>query len=152
MWTIYQNVRCGVAMKEINSFDGEYKFLSNFFIHPIIWEGILYPASENAFQAMKTEDEEERVKFMHITPAKAKQKGRQLELREGWDAIKIQVMKNILTEKFHDRVLKKKLLDTHPVKLVEGNWWNDEFWGRCNGKGENWLGILLMEVREDYRK
>jgi len=136
--------------KEINSFDGEYKFLSNFFLHPIMWEGLVYPAVENAFQANKTTDFEERFKFQHYTPAKAKQKGRQLDLRDDWDKIKNEVMYDILIEKFKDPELQKKLLDTHPLELVEGNWWGDEYWGRCNGKGHNWLGIILMDVREYY--
>jgi ribA/ribD-fused uncharacterized protein len=149
--TVLRLSQKAITMKEINSFDGEYKFLSNFFIFPLIWEGLLYPASENAYQAMKTEDEEVRVQFMHITPDKAKRKGRQIKMRDGWDEMKIDVMRDILTEKFKDKVLRKKLLDTGSAELVEGNWWGDEYWGRCDGKGQNWLGILLMDVREHYQ-
>ena len=35
--------------------------------------------------------------------------------------------------------------------LVEGNSWGDEFWGVCEGRGENRLGCLLMDVRSDLR-
>ncbi len=33
-------------------------------------------------------------------------------------------------------------------EIVERNTWNDTFWGVCKGKGENHLGILLMEIRD----
>jgi predicted NAD-dependent protein-ADP-ribosyltransferase YbiA (DUF1768 family) len=29
--------------------------------------------------------------------------------------------------------------------------WGDRFWGVCNGVGENMLGKLLMQVREELR-
>ena len=40
-----------------------------------------------------------------------------------------------------------KLINTGAMMLVEGNDWNDTFWGRCNGKGLNTLGVILMEER-----
>ncbi len=41
----------------------------------------------------------------------------------------------------------KKLLS--PEELVEGNWWNDTFWGVCNGEGQNNLGKILMKIRKE---
>jgi predicted NAD-dependent protein-ADP-ribosyltransferase YbiA (DUF1768 family) len=38
---------------------------------------------------------------------------------------------------------------TGDEELVEGNWWNDTFWGVCNGVGENNLGKLLMKIRAE---
>lgn len=138
-------------MKEINDFAGEYKFLSNFYLYPVEWEGICYPASENAFQATKTLDEETRKTFVSITPAKAKQKGRQLQLRDDWDAIKDDIMYQILVKKFSDPMMAHRLLATAPAPLVEGNWWGDEYWGRCNGVGQNKLGRILMEIRDKLK-
>lgn len=37
-------------------------------------------------------------------------------------------------------------------ELIEGNAWNDTFWGVCNGVGENWLGQLLMERRAELQR
>jgi ribA/ribD-fused uncharacterized protein len=138
-----------VKKKEINDFSGEYKFLSNFYMHPLEYDGVSYPALENAFQAQKTLDEDERRRFVSMTPAKAKQRGRMLDLREDWDYLKDELMLELLKIKFQDETLKRKLLDTLPAQLVEGNWWGDEYWGRCNGKGLNMLGSLLMKVREE---
>ena len=41
------------------------------------------------------------------------------------------------------------LLDTGGAVLIEGNTWNDTFWGACNGKGLNHLGRILMTLRHD---
>jgi ribA/ribD-fused uncharacterized protein len=133
--------------KEINAFEGEYKFLSNFYLDQIEYDGLVYPALENAFQAQKTTDLVEREKFTHYTPAKAKQKGRQLDLRDDWEFLKDDLMQEQLKIKFKNEPLRTKLMKTVPAHLVEGNWWGDEYWGRCNGKGKNKLGVLLMDVR-----
>ena len=37
------------------------------------------------------------------------------------------------------------------MELIEGNVWNDTFWGVCNGKGHNHLGKILMKVRDEIR-
>src|SRR5580765_6750563 len=139
-------------MKEINNFSGEYKFLSNFYLWPIKCDGLMYPALENAFQAQKSLDEEGKLEFQNITPGKAKQRGRQIECRKDWDKIRNKVMFDLLCTKFNDDELGPKLMATYPAKLVEGNWWGDEYWGRCNGKGKNVLGKLLMDVRDALRK
>ena len=62
-------------------------------------------------------------------------------------------MYNTLVAKFTQNPdLAKKLLATGDALLIEGNTWNDRYWGVCRGKGENRLGILLMLVREDLQK
>ena len=45
--------------------------------------------------------------------------------------------------------LREQLLATGEAQLIEGNTWNDTFWGVCKGKGQNWLGRILVEVREE---
>ena len=37
--------------------------------------------------------------------------------------------------------------DTNNEELIEGNTWNDTYWGVCNGRGQNHLGKILMKVR-----
>ena len=49
-------------------------------------------------------------------------------------------------------VLAARLLQTGEEELIEGNTWNDRFWGQCQGVGENHLGRLLMELRTALRK
>lgn len=33
-------------------------------------------------------------------------------------------------------------------ELVEGNNWNDTYWGVCKGVGENHLGKILIRIRD----
>lgn len=58
-------------------------------------------------------------------------------------------MEELLVIKFSgkDPFLTRALMATGNAELVEGNTWNDTFWGICNGTGENHLGKLLMKVR-----
>jgi len=86
------------------------------------------------------------------TPALAKKVGRRVAMRADWDMIKVGVMKELLTLKFADPELRRALLKTGDAVLIEGNTWNDRFWGVCAGQGKNMLGKLLMEVRKDIVK
>ena len=47
-----------------------------------------------------------------------------------------------------------QLLDTGDQELVEYNTWGDTYWGVCTRirQGQNWLGKILMEVREELQK
>lgn len=82
-------------------------------------------------------------------PYEAKKRGKKIKLRKDWESIKIQVMREILQQKFAPGTeLYNKLKATEDAKLIEGNWWGDKFWGQCNRVGQNWLGRLLMEIRD----
>lgn len=136
----------------INSFEGEYAFLSNFYEHPISNGVITFPTNEHYFQAMKTLEDDERLAIARAeTPGKAKRMGRSVKLRPDWESIKLDVMETAVRIKFTDPELAAKLIATGNEELVEGNWWNDTFWGVCNGVGENHLGKILMKVRADIK-
>ena len=68
-------------------------------------------------------------------------------LRPDWEEVKVQVMRELLYAKFSEEPLRGMLKATGDQHLEEGNNWGDTFWGVCRGRGENWLGKLLMEVR-----
>ena len=132
----------------IDRFAGEFAFLSNFFNMPVYYNGLLYQNSEAAFQAQKTLDSEERKRFSTMNPSEAKRAGRSVELREDWEYVKDDIMFDIVLSKFASNpFLKKLLFTTGDEELVEGNTWNDTYWGVCNGKGENHLGKILMKAR-----
>lgn len=140
--------------KPIDSFLGEYRFLSNFYMYPVHYDGVLYPSNEHAFVAAKTEDKELRAEMLRTcrTANEAKKFGRyQIKLRKGWDDIRIDVMKELLREKFTNSNLREKLLATGNRELIEGNTWGDKFWGVCDSEGKNNLGKLLMEIRKELR-
>lgn len=136
----------------INSFSGRHRFLSNFWIVPIEFEGINYPSTEHAFQAAKTLNVEERKPVLTMTAGQAKRHGRSVTLRADWERVKIDVMRSLLRQKFDPEKhpeLAAQLVATRPVMLEEGNHWGDRFWGVCEGVGENHLGKLLMEIRSE---
>lgn len=135
----------------IDSFDGFYRFLSNFYLYSITVDGVNYPSTEHAFQAAKTNDPTEKFAIANAsTPGKAKRIGRKVKLRPDWESVKIQVMTDLVRQKFSkDRDLRQKLLDTGDEELVEGNRWGDRFWGISGGSGDNWLGQILMQIRDE---
>lgn len=140
----------------IDRFDGPYSFLSNFH-YPVFVQleedENRYPSVEHAFQAAKTLVLSERREiWMADTPGKAKRLGRKVSLRDDWEDIKLDVMLDLLRQKFdkeENPELAQQLLDTRPKYLIEGNNWGDTFWGVCNGRGENHLGDLLVKVRKE---
>lgn len=134
----------------INSFKGQYSFLSNFYPVQVEIEGIVYPSVEHAYVAMKTMDIELRKQISLVeTAGKVKRMGRTLNIRSDWDHIKLPVMFGLLRLKFQKPELKLLLISTGDSHLEEGNWWGDTFWGVCKGVGENNLGKLLMRVRQE---
>ena len=60
-------------------------------------------------------------------------------------------MAELLTQKFTDSDLRRKLLATGESLLEETNGWSDTFYGVCHGVGANHLGLLLMGVRAKIR-
>ena len=133
----------------IDKFTGENRFLSNFYPSEIEWQGKIWPTVEHAYQAAKcwVASEAEEIRKAE-TPAIAKKLGKHCTLVDNWDEVKIPIMRELLAQKFADPELRDKLLQTGDQKLIEGNHWNDQFWGVCMGKGQNHLGKLLMELRD----
>lgn len=135
---------------------------------PILYEGVVYPSTENAYQAAKSFFPEGRLEFVDATPKKAKQLGKKLKLRANWDKIKFQIMYEVCEEKFKDGIERELLLQTGDKYLIEGNYWCDQNFGicfgpdfktmdqfalmrkcpKCGGGGKNALGKILMDIRE----
>jgi ribA/ribD-fused uncharacterized protein len=134
----------------INSFRNEHRWLSNFFPAVIIFADGKYPTVEHAFQAAKTRNKEQREEIRRAeTATYAKQLGRNVDLRNDWHDVKLMIMHNLIWQKFtRHPTLRQLLLDTGGTKLVEGNNWNDTYWGICRGVGENQLGRIIMNVRD----
>jgi ribA/ribD-fused uncharacterized protein len=141
----------------IKGFFGQYRWLSNMYPTPLHYEGEFFPSSENAYQAGKCPKEDHwpnaRSKFKGCSPFQAKTMGQKVTLPANWEkGGKIEVMRAVLRCKFANPQLRRALLDTGRKHLEEANWWGDTFWGTVNGIGENWLGRLLMELREELRQ
>ena len=135
---------------KIDRFIDEYHFLSNFYDASVMYKGLLYKNNEAAFQSVKCISEKDREQFTNFTASKAKSFGRHVKLRSDWEEIKDQVMYDIVKDKFtRNKDLQEKLLATDNIYLEEGNWWQDTYWGVCNGTGQNKLGKILMQVRKE---
>lgn len=140
----------------IDSFRGDYAFLSNMHECNFRWQGRDYPALENAYQAMKCIDETDKYQFTQISPSKAKRLGRKIAMRPDFNGFKYELMRNMLDVKFSKEInsdLLQKLLATQPESIIEGNWWHDNYWGICkcdkckNKLHYNYLGELLQRKR-----
>lgn len=144
------------GLDRIGNFDKSHRFLSNFWRCDLEIAGMVFPTAEHAYQALKTESLEEREAIRLLsTPGKAKRAGRQVTLRSDWKLVRIVSMKSVLWKKFRwNSELRERLIATGDIQLVEGNVWHDNYWGnctcdKCDGiRGKNWLGRLLMQVRE----
>jgi ribA/ribD-fused uncharacterized protein len=135
-------------MITIDKFIGEYRWLSNFWPSVVVLDGKEYPTVEHAYQAAKTLDDVEREFIRRCNrPGAAKRLGKLVTLREDWDQVKIKIMMDLLVQKFRHKELADKLIATGGATLIEGNTWNDTFWGVCDGVGDNNLGKILTIIR-----
>jgi hypothetical protein len=142
------------AASAIESFNGDHRFLSNFWPARVVLDGVEYPTVEHAYQAAKTVDPAERRTIADLpTPGQAKRAGKQVTMRADWDEVKIDLMRDLVRQKFRHPELAGQLLATGEARLIEGNRWGDRFWGQSPvGNGENHLGRILMEVRRELRE
>ena len=129
----------------------EYGEFSNFSHYGFELDGKWWMTSEHYFQAQKFKGTqyEERIRLLD-NPMKAAQLGRNrdLPLREDWEKVKDDVMRNAVYAKFSQNIeLKKKLIATYPNEIIEKTS-NDYYWGcGCDGTGKNMLGKIIMETR-----
>jgi predicted NAD-dependent protein-ADP-ribosyltransferase YbiA (DUF1768 family)/hypoxanthine phosphoribosyltransferase len=69
-------------------------------------------------------------------------------VRDDWDEIKVGIMTDLLIQKFADESFYSELQATGDKYLIEGNTWGDTFWGESGGRGRNFLGRILMQIRK----
>lgn len=152
---VSKNVKLDADINEFNaitSFRNENYFLSNMRPAKVTYNGVTYRNAEAAFQAQKCANDSDRAKFANMSGKEARREGRRVELRKDWDSVKLDIMRDIIRAKFSDGDLARRLVSTGYKNLVEGNSWNDTFWGVSGGIGENNLGKVLMEVRDELRE
>lgn len=137
----------------IDRFKGQYDWLSNFYPVNVEYDGEDYPSVEHAYMSAKSDDMKWKMFCMNHenSAGEVKKKSREVELVEGWDTIKNEVMRKCLESKFNQEPFRQKLLDTGDFIIREGNWWNDTYWGICLKKqyGQNMLGNLIMSIRSN---
>ena len=134
--------------------DAAYGCFSNFSDHGIELDGKYWPTVEHYFQAQKfvTTDPDWAEKIRQaLTPAEAKKRGgnRSHPLREDWETVKDDLMRQAVKRKFETHAeIREILLATGDEEIVE-NAPRDYYWGcGATGGGKNMLGLILMETRE----
>ena len=138
-------------------FRDKYAFLSNMYSCPVHYDGETFPCVETAFQYAKCADENEKEKFINnrgyfVSGFVARKLGQQVKLRDDWQYARLEVMYELLEDKFcHNEGLRQALKDTGDRWIQEDNDWGDTFWGVCNGIGENMLGKMIMEIRQNIQ-
>ncbi len=154
--------------------DDKNRFLSNFYPCEVTLpaEDILcddgtvialpaldFSSTELAYMAWKTTDLSVRLDIQNMSPAQAKKLTHEDDfiLRPDYSNDgRIYTMLTVVEQKFSKRNehLRQLLLETDDATLIEGNVWDDDFFGLDlkTGEGKNYLGKILMYVRDNLRK
>lgn len=152
-----------VLLDEGDFYERDFYCLSNFSSFNLLWKGIVFDTSEHAYHWEKFNTDQPRavgVQNYIATSCVSAHEAYEVALRErahrrrDWDApserpVKVQIMKQILREKYfqHEYVRKKlKQASDRQVVLTERSW-RDSFWGTGpDGDGEDWMGRLWSEI------
>lgn len=137
-----------------------YGVFSNLYKRPVEFDGTTYPTSEHAYQAGKALKPAVRQWILSApTPALAAMAAHGLyvwDVVPDWAKIKFDRMRAVLRAKFDQHAdLRELLLSTGEARLVEAGTVNNavnRLWGEVDGKGENMLGVMLMELRTAYAR
>jgi len=139
-------------------YEQDHYYLSNFSAFKVWFGGFRFDTSEQAYHFQRFDERggashRHAILFADSAHEAFKYaqsyKGAQ---RADWDAVKVDVMREILRAKVsqHDYI-RRKLLSTGDRTLIE-NSWRDPYWGWGEDRnGLNMLGKLWMEVREEAR-
>ncbi len=156
----------------IQWFVSDYTFLNLTFRSAFYYEDDSYLSAAAAFEAAKIINRRDRVSFCgwNCKPWLARKLGKGIPrywIRPDWDAVQFDIMTEIQRSKFSWPDLRKKLVATADAQLVYGNNFHDNLWGtcmcqslpagklkyginpHCAGTGANWLGKILMLVRQE---
>jgi ribA/ribD-fused uncharacterized protein len=146
-------------------YEQDFYVLSNFSAFTLQWRGHRFDTSEAAYHWEKFPDVPHNSDLLNasrlatrnaIIAAPSAHEAFQIAARcssvrrPDWDAVKVDIMRDILRTKIkqHEYV-RRKLLQTGERELVE-NSWRDNFWGwGPNRDGQNMLGKLWMEIRAE---
>lgn len=143
-------------------FRGEWDFLSNMHETPCEYEGKVFKSSEHLYQWLKIPDTRdgawwrdrifnaEHGKIAKKLAANPKCPTRCKKSGDEWEDFRLEIMEIALRSKFKNEEMRRKLLASEDVLLIEHNAWNDFFWGVCRGQGRNLLGGMLMRLRSEF--
>ena len=141
-------------------------FLSNFYLVEFKFNGRLFYSAEQAYQYEKAyvcRDSRcmERI-YKAKTPKDAKDIAYEIVTTPLWERLKDDRMREVLDAKFsQNKEVRSRLMSTWGLYLIEGS--SDRYWGAGkrlyskdlmdgNWNGQNKLGEMLVELRNDLRR
>ena len=148
-------------------YEREFYVLSNFSAFQIEWEGRIFQTAEHLYHWLKFERNEPLPVDIRATVTKLRKniyfarsahsafkiaEENAAFYRPDWIDVRVDLMREILRAKVgqHEYV-RRKLIETGDRELVEDSW-RDGWWGwGADKKGQNMLGKLWMEIREDLQ-
>lgn len=144
----------------VRFYEQEFYVLSNFSAFSIYINDRLHATSEHAYHWFKFIGQDDhsidvRLRIYLARSAhdafKIAQKEKE-HRRSDWDLVKENTMRCILRTKARQHeYVRRKLLETGDRMLVEDSW-RDDVWGwGPNKDGQNLLGKLWMEIRDELR-
>ncbi|MDZ4873800.1 MAG: N-glycosidase [Chroococcidiopsis cubana SAG 39.79] len=136
-----------------------YGCFSNFSPHSIDIQGTYWSTVEHYYQAQKFvgSANEALIPIIHAaaTPEQAAALGRDrtLQVRSDWEQVKTQVMHVAVRQKFLTYPDIQSILIATGDELLVENSPTDYYWGcGCDRTGQNYLGKILMSVRQEIRE
>jgi len=142
----------------------EYGWMGNMAPYPIKYDGKVWLTSEALFQGMRYDDEDiKEIIRKEKSPMGAKLKAKKFKDRMvvvPMSDLDVENMRKCVRMKFDQHPeLKKELMKTKGVFIYEDignrNGERNEFWGvkkisENEGNGQNMMGRILMELRDEY--
>src|SRR5512135_1081500 len=130
-----------------------YGFLGNYYKARTFIYGRWWDWNEQPYQSAKTFVQSEKDEIWAAKKANdSRLLGQKVTMRPDWDQVKRQVMKECCMAKFLQHPeLRKQLMETGDEELIEDSP-VDWYWGcGADGTGQNVLGQILMEIREELK-
>lgn len=128
--------------------------LDNFSAHMISLWGKKFPTAEHAYQWKKFSASNPAI-AQQILAASSPHRVKEIsdqhqdEVLPLWHKKKVAIMKEILQAKANQHEDVREALKRTGTRTIIENSPVDNFWGAGpNGKGENWVGKIWMEIRE----
>lgn len=144
--------------RQVFFYEQDFYVLSNFSAFTLLWRGLRFQTSEQAYHWEKFLSEQPVLEFHRATIHSATSAHEAFKYAEqnkqhrrpDWDSVKIGIMRDILRAKAEQHeYVRRKLLATGDRELIEDSW-RDDFWGWGPKRdGRNVLGKLWMEVRDE---
>lgn len=143
---------------EVFFYEQDFYVLSNFSAFTLLWKGIRFDTSEAAyhwekFPGARSVEIRNAIRFAPSAHEAFKIAESNASLRrQDWNSVKVGIMLDILRAKAEQHeYVRRKLLATGNRTLIE-NSWRDGFWGwGSNRDGQNMLGKLWEQVRDELR-